>query len=702
MEPKYGKKITPEQLGNSPTGTPVAGGLPKEKQISGKHLSRLEQASKIFDTVFGGGKVGEALGTGIAKTGLTGLTPEQRQYVSAPSAREVAGSALQSAALFTPIGRVAGAITRGAGALGMKTGVSAIGKIGAGAVAGGAFDVAQNLQDGELAFKPGLGTAIGAGIPAVGVAKNVLGRFSSEQAPRVINSLIKPLAKDFSYGKNPGRAIAEEKIVANNWDDLISKISTRRQEVGAKIGALGRRLEGKVKLNLQNAMSPLDDAMQTAASQNNPTLLNRLQNVKRAVVENLAIKFDKTGAPQIITTGMRNITSASFKESRDMLRHIGDITQFTGNPSDDKLVNSALKRVYGKIKEQSVNAAHKASPSLGKEFEKLTEKYADLSSAQIAAKYRDKIVERSNLVSLSPQIAGIGTALLTFVATGGAATPAILAGLAGGTLDKLASTPAFKTRLASILAKKSAQEVNILFQKIPALQKLFPKGSPVSPGDRLLQTRAGQKLEAGAKNYAKSPKLGLSIEDVSKKNLNNLAQEARKYKTAEEFVRGQPTLYHGTTENFDTFKLQGGKNLGPDAIFVSPQKSVADYYAQGIGKNGVSQAKEAYITSGKIFDYKNPKDVENLWSSLSKKTKDEIMGFETTDYVSMDKIRNDIIKGRYDILEKPVVQDTIKKLGYDGFHIRDYTGGDATGIFNPDILKTKSQLTDIWNKAHGK
>ena len=191
-------------------------------------------------------------------------------------------------------------------------------------------------------------------------------------------------------------------------------------------------------------------------------------------------------------------------------------------------------------------------------------------------------------------------------------------------------------------------------------------------------------------------------------SVDTLAAEARKFqaegKTLEEFVKAQEAnkVYHGTTENFDTFKLQGGKNLGPDAIFVSSQKGVADYYAQGIGKTGTSQVKEGYITGGKIFDYKNPKDVENLWSSLSKKTKDEIMGFETTDYVSMDKIKSDIVKGRYDILEKPAVQDAIKKLGYDGFHIRDYTGGDATGIFNPDILQTKSQLTELWNKENGK
>lgn len=461
-----------------------------------------EKLAPVLDMVFGGGKVGEAIGTKIASMSSAGkqLAEQESQGLvpagtsaetfKQPSTGQIAGSALQSAALFAPVGKIAGGVTAGARAIGMKTGVSAIGKIASGVGTGYSFDVAQNLQEGEAgldALKPGVGAVIGGAIPVAGVAKNVTLRFTQAQAPRIINSLIKPLAKDFAYGKNPGRAVAEEKIIANNWDDLISKISNRRQEVGSKIGALGDKLEGKVKLNLQSAMSPLDDAMQLAASQNNPTVLNRLQNVKKAVLEDLGVAFDEDGTAQIVSKGSRNITSASFKEARKMLGSIGDITQFTGNPSDDKIVNSALKQVYGKIKEVTVKSAHQVDPKIGTEFEKLTERYADLSSAQIATKYRDKIVERSNLLTLSPQVAGIGTALLTFAATGGAATPAILAGLAGGVLDKLASTPAFKTRLAAILVKKSPQELNILFRKVPALQKFFPKGSPISPGDRVFQ-----------------------------------------------------------------------------------------------------------------------------------------------------------------------------------------------------------------------
>ena len=41
--------------------------------------------------------------------------------------------------------------------------------------------------------------------------------------------------------------------------------------------------------------------------------------------------------------------------------------------------------------------------------------------------------------------------------------------------------------------------------------------------------------------------------------------------------------------------------------------------------------------------------------------------------------------------------DRFIKEGYDGVKTKD-----TTAIFNPKALQTKSQLTDIYNQAHGK
>lgn len=488
----------------------------------------LGTAAKVTDTLFGGGKIGDYIGTKIAqgKLGNTvqklvvgrDLSTEEESLVGpGPTGKEIAGSTLQAALNFLPVGRAAKGITTGVRAIGLSKGASALGKVGAGLLAGEVFDISQNLQqnkEGLGILKPGAGAAIGGAIPAAGVAAKALVRFGQGQAPRIINSLIKPLSKDFSYGKNPGRAVAEEKIVANNFDELVDKIRSKRQDIGREIGSVGKQLSNDPSINLTESLSPITEAMKTAASQNNKALLSRLSNIKQSITDILEPMVDEAGNVGIKSVGTRKLNKLTFSEARDILGEIGDMTQFTGNPSDDKLVNSALKRIYGDIKGQTLTKAKELNPELAKKFSQLTEKYADLTSAEIATKYRDKIVERGNLIGISPQMTGIGSALITAVASGGAALPAVLAGVGAAAVQKLAATPGFKTRLAAILSKKTGEEVATIFNKIPAMKALFPSGGAVSPGDRLLDTNAGKKISKELFDYIKDPKIGLSVKSL--------------------------------------------------------------------------------------------------------------------------------------------------------------------------------------------
>src|SRR5262245_19473658 len=107
------------------------------------------------------------------------------------------------------------------------------------------------------------------------------------------NSLIKPLSKDCRYGKNPGKTMAELGITANTQDELIRNLRTARQSIGEDLGqtalAIGDRLDqvNPVQLDLEASLEPLETAMQEAAKQNDTALLNRLQNVRKALTEEL-------------------------------------------------------------------------------------------------------------------------------------------------------------------------------------------------------------------------------------------------------------------------------------------------------------------------------------------------------------------------------------------------------------------------------
>jgi hypothetical protein len=301
------------------------------------------------------------------------------------------------------------------------------------------------------------GAVLGGGIPVAGAAAKAVISKVIPKPDRIINSLIRPLLKDLSYGKNPGRAIAEEGIVANSLEDLAAKVSERRKAVGKEIAS--KLTSGDVvhkRLNISDTLAPIDEAMKRAqqAPRTNAALISRLKSLKADILGEVA---DEAG--NITTT--RQLDDISPHEAFKVKKLIGDITKFTGNQSDDQAANRALKRIYGGIKEK----INKAVPGV----DKLNEKYADLTTAEVAAKYRDKIVQRQNLIGISPKAFGIGTGIITAVATGGSAIPAVLAGVAGGALDEALSTPAVKTRVAAWLQKASPQEQAAVFRAVPGL-----------------------------------------------------------------------------------------------------------------------------------------------------------------------------------------------------------------------------------------
>jgi hypothetical protein len=173
----------------------------------------------------------------------------------------------------------------------------------------------------------------------------------------------------------------------------------------------------------------------------------------------------------------KKLEKMTVQEIFDLKSQVSDLTKFTGNASDDALVNKSLKRVYGSLKDSINTAAGDLKSKSGKSIKELNEKYADLSSAEIATKYRDAVAERANLISLPANTIGIGGALLGAIASGGAAVPAILAGAGGLALEKVASSPKVKTEVAKWLAKATPEQKSKLFKAVPALRgtiiKLF-------------------------------------------------------------------------------------------------------------------------------------------------------------------------------------------------------------------------------------
>jgi len=86
--------------------------------------------------------------------------------------------------------------------------IKGAGKLAQAGVEGVTFTAGQGLQEGKTPTAEDYKTnaLINAAFPAAGMAM----RAGLKNAPaRLVNSLIKPLSKDFTYGKDPGKTVAE-------------------------------------------------------------------------------------------------------------------------------------------------------------------------------------------------------------------------------------------------------------------------------------------------------------------------------------------------------------------------------------------------------------------------------------------------------------------------------------------------------------
>jgi hypothetical protein len=220
---------------------------------------------------------------------------------------------------------------------------------------------------------------------------------------------------------------------------------------------VGEEISNKVaqstaKFDATDALTPLEEALAVAqkSPKTNAPVIQRLQNLKDDLLQ-----VDKDGLPT------RNLKDLSADDLWELNKDIGDLTRWTGNATDDEIVNKALRNAYAKSRTKLEGGV----PGL----DEVSEKYANLKSAEVATEYRDKIAARQGLLSFTGSQAGLTTGLLTAVATGGVTVPLLVgAGVAG--LTEASKTAAFKTKLAAWLANASKDELKDAFTQAPWLR----------------------------------------------------------------------------------------------------------------------------------------------------------------------------------------------------------------------------------------
>ena len=364
------------------------------------------------------------------------------------------------------------------------------------------YDVTEGLKAGETGFealKPGFGAILGTVFPVgIGASKLVLktgSKITTNLAPKLINSLVKPKTALFSYGKNPGKAVSELGIIGKNMDDFAINIGIKKNEIGEQISRVySNPANSGNRINVGNIVKVLEKRISESAEGgiNQQNVVKTLANIKDAllwhfeIVDGKIVKTSQRWGAAAIRSAMEgdlDLAAPGFYKKINFTpdelfafkKIVSSHTQFTGRVSDDKFVNQTLQDVYKNLTKKLNKAVEKNNP----EIRKLNELYGNLTSAEIATINRDAIVKRADFIGLKTQIGAGGLGIGTILAGGNeAAVLATLLSAGGIAVGKAFDSPIVRTHIASWLGKTHSSVIKKIVTENPevalVLYRYFP------------------------------------------------------------------------------------------------------------------------------------------------------------------------------------------------------------------------------------
>jgi len=309
----------------------------------------------------------------------------------------------------------------------------------------------------ELGF--GVLGRIGSSLGKTKLARATI-EFLEEKFPaKLANTILKPLGKEFEFGKNPGRAIIDENITAGSRKSLLKKVGSKKNEIGGDIERFitkASKGEAKKEIDMEPLIQgPLKEAMLGARKRGEETLFNSLVKLQ----EGLTQEFIEQGT-KIVPSGAKKLVVTPFGTWKQK-QELADGIRWTGEP-----FNKDLNQVKFKI----FKNLQKALNNSVKGLKSLNTRYANIIGAENSLLRQLAITERQNLAGFSQTTLG-GVVGIGELATGGSVTEAVTKGVAAGALLKVLGSTPTKT---------------IAAQKIKGLPKLVQSAiKKLEPAERL-------------------------------------------------------------------------------------------------------------------------------------------------------------------------------------------------------------------------
>ncbi len=403
-------------------------------------------------------------------------------------------------------------------------------------------------------------------------------------------------------------------------------------------------------------------------------IFNKLLKDNKVVVKNGKLDF---------TTSLINANPGEITKINAAFNALKKWDKFTIDSLDE------YKRLVGQLtKFAAESGGSSKSPFLGRLHHEINEIIATKLPATLSKEYRALSKSFSENIDLYEDIVKAFNSGDPFTK---------LSGALGKNRDSLRQVLEFfeKQGGKDILPIVAGRELGL--EKTAAFGFLNPRSwvdffiSPKLQG-RII-TNIGEKLNKGknvpvpkvnsAKPLKKLNKTPLGTKSVS------LIDEAKKFKTADEFIEAQGTpVYHGTNyEKFDPKKAVSEDGLYGKGIYFATDKNVIKQYG--------NKTVEAFLDENSLLKINKPL-TQQQQTSLRK-----VMGKDEWDWSKNPT--GEFVWGRLELTYKNP-EALLKKAGIKGVqHEQFVTGGKNINytIFDESAIKTKSQLTDIFNKSKG-
>ncbi len=544
--------------------------------------------------------------------------------------KNIVGETAQTASYLIPYGKVASGV---AGATGSKL----LGQLTAGTAGGYTADVGMGLQDenqtvGE-ALTPGVGTAIGVGLPLGFAGAQVAGRTLQKTGQGMAGSVL-PIGEQEA-------GIIQSYIAKKPFLERVTSIlsGTDNALVTSGSTAVGQSLFGTKKMI----------GVQAKRAQDN--LWNK---VIKPQLEGAKVQID---LPEYFKTVEKKI----IEDTPELTRQKALLEALNSFKDDYSGVNTISLDRLQKLKEgwaEFVPEKFYKGQNIAGNARQVSALLADEARQTIyntlGNDVKQAYFDYGNLMGL----AKMGQTAMTGQK---------LKGGTGGFISELAS------RAVTPVGTVGGNVIYRLGQGLEFIGKAGAKTLDEVLGlnkNQVLNQPTNTQTNQIATNKVKNVNMSGTIPQATKKangktipkELQPLAEEAKKYKSADAFIKAQgKPIYHGSTKadviNKEGFKLMPAKDRNMASAFGD-----GIYFADK--KSGAYSTKPENLIQAYI-----PKDLK-----LKKVSDSDAYKIDT--------------------------QKLIKE-GYGGVELFTGNGKNIT-IFDPSNIKTKRQLIDLYNQVNGK